>query len=74
MFIKEITNQHRRDFSAILQCEGCKTEETLKAGYDDEYYHSEVLPNRKCPNCKETTNTLDNGIRTRPKNNDSIEL
>lgn len=74
MFIRKYKTQHRRDFTALLECEGCKHQENLETGYDDEYYHNEILPNRKCPNCGETTNTLDNGIRTRPKNDDSVQL
>jgi hypothetical protein len=48
--IKEILSQSRRDFRAIFICEHCSCEESSN-GYDDEYFHSQVLPNMKCKNC-----------------------
>lgn len=50
MRIKEILHQHRRDFHAIYECEHCGyTEE--KRGYDDAYFHKNVIPAMICPNC-----------------------
>lgn len=51
MKIKTITHQHRRDFTAIYQCEHCDHEVEQGGGYDDAYYHSNVIPNKKCPKC-----------------------
>jgi len=51
MFIKKILQQHRRDFTAILKCEHCKETQKLNSGYDDSYYHQEVLPKIKCKSC-----------------------
>lgn len=51
MKIKKITSQHRRDFSAILECEHCGEEEKLTTGYDDDHYHRNVIPAMKCPKC-----------------------
>lgn len=53
MKIKRITNQHRRDFRAVYECEHC---DHLKEadGYDDDYFHREVIPAMKCPNCAKT--------------------
>jgi len=52
MRIKEIVSQHRRDFEAIYECESCGHTEQ-KGGYDDSYFHTEVIPNMICPKCKE---------------------
>ena len=51
MFIKKILSQHRRDFTALYECEHCG--ETEKSGgYDDSYYHNKVIPNMECTKCK----------------------
>jgi len=50
MKIKEIVSQHRRDFTAIYICEHCGHEEK-GSGYDDTYYHQNVIPERKCDEC-----------------------
>lgn len=53
MRIKEITFQHRRDFSAIYECEHCG--ETRKGGgYDDDNYHRNVIPKMTCKSCGKT--------------------
>lgn len=44
MKILEILDQHRNDFRAMLECEHCKHQQKLTSGYDDAYYHNEVLP------------------------------
>jgi len=50
MKIKKILNQHRRDFTAIYECEHCgHTEE--EGGYDDSYFHNNVIPNKVCSKC-----------------------
>lgn len=53
MKIKEILSQHRRDFKATLVCEHCSHEQTLFDGYDDNFYHTKVIPNLKCDSCGE---------------------
>ena len=50
MKIKEILSQHRRDFTAIYECEHCGHTEKGQ-GYDDEYFHSNVVPNMQCKKC-----------------------
>lgn len=50
MKIKRILTQYRRDFRAIFECQFCGYEEE-KNGYDDEYFHTIVVPNMKCPEC-----------------------
>jgi rubrerythrin len=50
MKIETILNQNRRDFTAIYRCEHCnKTQE--KSGYDDAYFHQNVVPSMMCPSC-----------------------
>jgi hypothetical protein len=51
MRIKEIINQHRRDFTALMECEHCGAIEELGRGYDDDYFHNKVIPQMKCKNC-----------------------
>jgi len=55
MKIKQILSQHRRDFTAIMKCEFCNHEEKDNGGYDDRYYHDNVIPNMKCSKCGEST-------------------
>ena len=50
MKIKKKLDQHRRDFTAIYECEHCgHTEE--RSGYDDAYFHKEVIPDMECGKC-----------------------
>lgn len=50
MKIKEIVSQHRRDFTAIYECEHCK-HEVEDGGYDDANFHQNVVPMFACPKC-----------------------
>lgn len=53
MRIKEIVSQHRRDFTAIYECEHCGlTGEG--SGYDDAYFHQNVIPSMECKECGKT--------------------
>ena len=50
MKIKAITEQSRRDFQAIYECEHCgATHEGY--GYDDTNFHNNVIPNMECTKC-----------------------
>lgn len=50
MRIKKIKTQNRRDFIAIYECESCDL--IIEAnGYDDDYFHQEVIPKMICPKC-----------------------
>lgn len=51
MRIKEILSQHRRDFAAMLVCEHCNHEQKLTGGYDDSFYHQNVIPSIECKSC-----------------------
>jgi len=50
--------QHRRDFSADVICEWCGNTDTLQGGYDDRYYHDQVIPNMVCIVCGHSRNDL----------------
>lgn len=50
MYIKEIISQHRRDFEAEYKCEHCDHSHT-SSGYDDDYFHQNVIPVMTCPVC-----------------------
>ena len=51
MKIKKIISQHRRDFTAIYECEHCGFTEK-RGGYDDDNFHLNVIPNMECKECK----------------------
>ena len=50
MKIKEIISQNRRDFQAIYVCEHCGNE-VKGSGYDDSYFHQNVIPDKVCEKC-----------------------
>lgn len=52
MRIKEKISQHRRDFTAIYECEHCGATKR-DYGYDDANFHQNVIPNMQCPECGE---------------------
>lgn len=50
MKIKQILSQHRRDFTAIYECEHCDA--TRKGdGYDDSFFHESAIPKMECRSC-----------------------
>ncbi len=51
MRIEKITSQIRNDLYGILICEHCNATEKMVGGYDDAYWHRQVLPNKKCKAC-----------------------
>lgn len=53
MRIKKMLSQHRRDFTAVFECEHCGFNEE-RSGYDDTYFHNRVIPDMKCKNCGKT--------------------
>lgn len=55
MRIKHRYRQHRRDFWAIYVCEHCG-HETDSTGYDDAYFHQNVIPAMKCAECGKAGN------------------
>jgi hypothetical protein len=57
MKIDKLVSQHRRDFVAVMKCEFCAHKEMNNSGYDDRYYHDNVIPDMKCEKCGESTNS-----------------
>ena len=55
MRIKEIISQHRRDFTAIYECEHCNDSHE-GSGYDDANFHKNVIPNMVCGKCQKKAN------------------
>lgn len=51
-------NQHRRDLSIDMECEGCGTEDSYGSAYDDSNFWVNVVPNFKCKNCGKSTKDL----------------
>ncbi len=49
MKIKKIVSQHRRDFTAVYECDHCGHEQK-GSGYDDANFHNKVIPAMKCKN------------------------
>ena len=39
------------DFKGKLECEHCGNVEKLSNGYNDNYYHTKVIPGRHCKKC-----------------------
>lgn len=56
MHIKEKVSQHRRDFTAIYECEFCGATKRDQ-GYDDIYFHQTVIPSLACDSCGKTGST-----------------
>ena len=57
MKILQILSQHRRDFVAMMKCEFCGHQHKDNSGYDDSYYHQNVIPNQTCKSCGKSTNS-----------------
>jgi rubrerythrin len=64
MKINTILSQIGQDFTAIYECEHCGRKHK-SYGYDDHYFHSEVIPEMKCPSCGKMAN--DNCRPLQPK-------
>jgi len=64
MKIKKKLSQHRRDFTAIYECEHCGETEKSR-GYDDANFHQNVIPEMKCKKCGKTADESYKPIGTR---------
>ena len=51
MRIKEILSEYGNDFYAIYECEHCGHATKKSYGYHDNYFHTQVIPGRWCPEC-----------------------
>ena len=65
MKIKTILTQHRRDFTATLECEHCGATQTLSGGYDDAFYHTNVIPSIHCQSCGKVAPESYRGLTTK---------
>lgn len=54
MKIKARISQYRRDFTADYECESCGNVER-GSGYDDAYFHQNVIPAMICSSCGATS-------------------
>lgn len=71
MRIKEIKSQTRRDFIAIYECEHCgHTHEST--GYDDAYFHQNVIPKMRCDKCNKTASENYRPLNTKYKEGEVV--
>lgn len=66
MFLFRKTNQYRRDFSGVLQCESCNSKQNLTGGYDDTNFYDNVIPRIKCISCNKSSKDIGSTITTSP--------
>jgi ribosomal protein L37AE/L43A len=71
MKIKKITSQDRRDFVAIYECEHCGNLHEA-GGYDDSYFHQNVIPNMKCEKCGKKADDTYRPLATKYHDNEVI--
>lgn len=57
MKITKTYNWNRRDFYFDSECEHCEYKETNRSGYDDSNFYNNVIPDRKCGRCGESSNS-----------------
>lgn len=72
MKIKEITSMSRRDFRADMECEHCGSVEKGVSGYDDTYFHENVIPKMKCKKCNKIGR--EDSIPMQPKYPEDLQL
>jgi hypothetical protein len=71
MRIKKIISQHRRDFTAIYECEHCSaTKQGI--GYDDGNFHSNVIPKMMCDQCGKIADESYRALTTKYPDGQSI--
>lgn len=58
-------DQYRRDFTGLFYCEHCGHQQHER-GYDDQYFHSHIIPTIRCNACDKPADP-DNIITTTPK-------
>ena len=71
MKIQKITGQHRRDFTAVYECEHCGYTYN-GSGYDDSYFHNTVIPAKKCPECGKTAASDYRPLTTKYKDSEIV--
>ena len=71
MKIKEIIYQHRRDFKAIYECDHCGQTKNGN-GYDDQYFHKNVIPGMVCDMCGKTADESYRPLTTKYADGDVV--
>lgn len=51
-------NQHRRDLTVDMKCEGCGATKTYGSAYDDRNFWDNVVPDFECDSCGVSTKSL----------------
>ncbi len=74
MKITKTYNWNRRDFYFDATCEHCGAVEKDNSGYDDDNYYNNVMPNRKCKSCGESSNSKGTAESTTPRYNPTITM
>jgi C4-type Zn-finger protein len=59
MFIQKVLTQYNNDFTATMECEHCGSTEHLGYGYNDEFFHSKVIPAIMCNICGKSSNDVE---------------
>ena len=70
MKIKKINCQHRRDFLADYECEHCGNLKKNQSGYDDSYFHQNIIPKMRCTVCGKSADESYRPLAT--KHDDSV--
>jgi hypothetical protein len=55
MYIKNLIERYRNDFSFVCGCEHCGHTFKRGDGYADTYFCQVVVPNQHCPECGKNT-------------------
>ena len=71
MKINKIISQCRRDFLALYECEHCGYT-TQASGYDDEFFHAQVIPGMKCYKCGKKAPEDYRPLATKYKDHESV--
>ena len=71
MRIKKMLQQTRRDFTAVYECEHCHHEKT-DFGYDDDNFHSNLMPDMKCTACGKTSPDTYTPRKTKYRKNEIV--
>jgi len=72
MKIKRIIYQNRRDFHADYECEHCGFIDEDKYGYDDAYFHQNVIPKMECPQCRKVADKNYRPLTTKYKEEEVV--
>jgi hypothetical protein len=68
MKLIEVLAQYRRDFQGVYKCEFCGhiEKDVCYDSYDDRNYHDNVIPNKKCKSCGESTSSKGGAVDNTP--------